>query len=235
VKRGKLLTIRVARADNRRPVTSEFTFRWLAILQASKGEAVMNTRHIVKMLSLVVAAFLVASAVTFAQAPNAVPPPPPSVKVGQAAPDFTANYLAMENGRPAFKPVKLSDFKGQKNVVLAFFPAAFSPGCTSEMAKYQETSGQFNSNNTVILGMSVDSTWANAAFADKLGVKFNILSDASREISRSYGVFDERGLVARRTTFVIDSKGAVQKIFQAQEALDPAHSLEACALLKELK
>jgi peroxiredoxin len=146
--------------------------------------------------------------------------------VGQAAPDFTANYLAMENGRPAFKPVKLSDFKGQKNVVLAFFPAAFSPGCTSEMAKYQETSGQFNSNNTVILGMSVDSTWANAAFADKLGVKFNILS---------YGVFDERGLVARRTTFVIDSKGAVQKIFQAQEALDPAHSLEACALLKELK
>ena len=72
---------------------------------------------------------------------------------------------------------KLSDFKGKKNVVLAFFPAAFSPGCTSEMAKYQETSGQFNTNNTVILGMSVDSTWANAAFADKLGVKFNILSD----------------------------------------------------------
>jgi peroxiredoxin len=73
------------------------------------------------------------------------------------------------------------------------------------MAKYQETSGQFNSNNTVILGMSVDSTWANAAFADKLGVKFNILSDASRDISRSYGVFEEKGLVARRTAFVIDS------------------------------
>jgi peroxiredoxin len=214
---------------------SEFVFRWLAILQASKGEAVMNTRHIVKMLSLVVAACLAASASTFAQAPNAAPPPPPSVKVGQAAPDFSANYLAMDNGRPSFKPVKLSDYKGQKNVVLAFFPAAFSPGCTSEMAKYQETSGQFNTNNTVILGMSVDSTWANAAFADKLGVKFNILSDASREISRSYGIFDERGLVARRTTFVIDSKGVVQKVFQAQEALDPAHSLEACALLKEIK
>ena len=124
---------------------------------------------------------------------------------------FTANYLAMDNGRPAFKPVKLSDFKGQKNVVLAFFPAAFSPGCTGEMAKYQETSGQFSSNNTVILGMSVDGTWANAAFADKLGVKFNILSDASREISRSYGIFDERGLVARRTTFVIDSKGSCRR------------------------
>ena len=180
-------------------------------------------------------ACLLMSASAGAQAPNAAPPPPPSVKVGQAAPDFTARYLAMENGRPAFKSVKLSDFKGQKNVVLAFFPAAFSPGCTSEMAKYQENSGQFNSNNTVILGMSVDSTWANAAFADKLGVKFNILSDATRDISKSYGVWNEGQLVANRTTFVIDTKGVVQKEFMATEALDPAKSLEACALLKEVK
>src|SRR5262245_34726386 len=195
----------------------------------------MNTRHIVKMLSLVVAAFLAASALTFAQAPNAAPPPPPSVKVGQAAPDFTANYLAMDNGRPAFKPVKLSEYKGQKNVVLAFFPAAFSPGCTSEMAKYQETSGQFNTNNTVILGISVDSPWANAAFTEKLGVQFPILSDAKRDISRAYGVFDEQNVIARRTTFVIDREGIVQQVFMAQEALDPAHALEVCALLKEVK
>ena len=195
----------------------------------------MSIRHLHLTASLAMAASLLTAGPARAQAPNATPPPPPSVKTGQAAPDFTANYLAMENGRPGFKSVKLSDYKGQKNVVLAFFPAAFSPGCTNEMAKYQENSGQFNSNNTVILGMSVDSTWANAAFADKLGVKFNILSDASREISKSYGVFDERGLVSRRTTFVIDSKGIVQKVFMAQEALDPAHSLEACALLKEVK
>jgi peroxiredoxin len=178
---------------------------------------------------------LLMGAAASAQAPNAAPPPPPSVKVGQAAPDFTARYMTMENGRPSFKPVKLSDYKGQKNVVLAFFPAAFSPGCTNEMAKYQETSGQFNANNTVILGMSVDSTWANAAFADKLGVKFPILSDANREISKSYGVWNEQGLVANRSTFVIDTKGVVQKEFIAAEALDPAKSLEACALLKEVK
>jgi peroxiredoxin len=194
----------------------------------------MKQLAFVKTATLALGVSIVA-ATAYAQAPNAAPPPPPSVKVGQAAPDFTASYLAMENGRPGFKQVKLSEFKGQKNVVLAFFPAAFSPGCTSEMAKYQETSGQFNANNTVILGMSVDSTWANAAFADKLGVKFNILSDASRDISRSYGVFNERGLVANRTTFVIDKNGIVQKEFMATEALDPAHSLEACALLKEVK
>jgi peroxiredoxin len=195
----------------------------------------MTQRALLKTACLALGACVIFPASGYAQGPNAAPPPPPTVKVGQVAPDFTARYLAMENGRPSFKPVKLSDYKGQKNVVLAFFPAAFSPGCTNEMAKYQETSGQFNANNTVILGMSVDSTWANAAFAEKLGVKFNILSDASREISKSYGVFNEQQLVANRTTFVIDTKGVVQKEFISTEALDPAHSLEACALLKEVK
>src|SRR4029077_2277813 len=154
---------------------------------------------------------------------------------GQAAPAFSAPFLSMENGRPNFKSVKLSEYKGQKNVVLAFFPAAFSPGCTNEMAKYQETSGQFNSNNTVILGMSVDSTWANAAFADKLGVKFNILSDANREISKSYDGWNEQGLEANRTTLVLDTTHTVQKDSMATEALNPAKSGEACAQLKEVK
>jgi peroxiredoxin len=184
---------------------------------------------------LVTGACVLFAATATAQAPNAAPPPPPSVKVGQAAPDFTASYLKRENGKFSFPQVKLSEFKGQKNVVLAFFPAAFSPGCTGEMAKYQEQSGQFNANNTVILGMSVDSTWANEAFADKLGVKFPILSDASRDVAKSYGVFNEKQLVANRTTFVIDKNGIVQKEFISTEALDPNKSLEACALLKEVK
>src|SRR5215831_13875845 len=200
-----------------------------------KGRFAMRTRVIQITAPLALAACLLTAPAARAQAPAAAPPPPPSVKNGQPAPDFTASYLAMDNGRPGFKSVKLSDFKGQKNVVLAFFPAAFSPGCTNEMAKYQETSGQFNTNNTVILGISVDSPWANAAFTEKLGVQFPILSDAKRDISRAYGVFDEQNVIARRTTFVIDREGIVQHVFMAQEALDPAHALEACALLKEVK
>ncbi len=195
----------------------------------------MTQCGLLRTASLATGACVLAAVTATAQGPNAAPPPPPSVKVGQAAPDFTASYLRTENGKFSFPQVKLSDFKGQKNVVLAFFPAAFSPGCTSEMAKYQEQSGQFNANNTVILGMSVDSTWANAAFADKLGVKFPILSDASRDVARNYGVFNEKQLVANRTTFVIDKNGIVQKEFMATEALDPNKSLEACALLKEVK
>jgi peroxiredoxin len=193
----------------------------------------MNAQPYMRTLPLALA--FLATATVRAQAP--APPPPPSVKVGQAAPDFTASYLGTPeaNGRRPRKEVKLSDFKGQKNVVLAFFPAAFSPGCTNEMAKYQETSGQFNANNTVILGISVDSPWANAAFAEKVGAEFNILSDAKRDISRAYGVFDEQNVIARRTTFVIDRQGIVQQVLMSQEALDPAQALEACALLKEVK
>jgi peroxiredoxin len=194
----------------------------------------MQASQYIRTLSIALAVCLLAVSVLHAQAPAS--PPPHGVKKGQAAPDLTASYLTLPdaNGRRQKKEVTLSDFKGQKNVVLAFFPAAFSPGCTNEMAKYQETSGQFNANNTVILGISVDSPWANAAFAEKLGVQFPILSDAKRDISRAYGVFDEQNIVARRTTFVIDREGIVQQVFMAQEALDPAHALEACAILKEV-
>jgi peroxiredoxin len=184
---------------------------------------------------MALAVCLLLTAVLGAQAP--APPPPPGVKVGQAAPDFTASYLMAPdaNGRRQRQQVKLSGFRGQKNVALAFFPAAFSPACTNEMAAYQETSGQFNAHNTVILGISVDSPWANAAFKEKLGAQFPILSDTKRDISRAYGVFDEENVVARRTTFVIDRQGIVQQVFMAQEALDPAHALEACAVLTEVK
>jgi peroxiredoxin len=197
----------------------------------------MRTRELIVTFPLLLAVCALTPTAARAQTPAGTPPAPPSVKAGQAAPDFTANYLAPAdaNGRRQSKPVTLSEFKGDKNVVLAFFPAAFSPGCTSEMAKYQESSGQFNSNNTVILGMSVDSPWANAAFAEKLGARFNILSDARRDISRAYGVFDEQAVIARRTTFIIDRQGVVQKVFMAQEALDPNNALEVCALLKEVK
>jgi len=194
----------------------------------------MTQRGWLKTGSLVTGACVLFAATAMAQAPGAAPPPP-SVKVGQPAPDFAAKYLVRKEKGFDFPEVKLSEFKGKKNVVLAFFPAAFSPGCTNEMAKYQEQSGQFNANNTVILGMSVDSTWANEAFAEKLGVKFPILSDSNRSLTKNYGLFNEGQQVANRATFVIDKNGIVQKEFIQTEALDPAKALEACALLKEVK
>ncbi|MGE5813536.1 MAG: hypothetical protein ACM36C_03540 [Acidobacteriota bacterium] len=73
-------------------------------------------------------AAMMAAGQSAGQAAGPPPPPPPAVKVGEQAPDFTLSYLAMEDGKYARKDVTLGSFKGKQNVVLAFFPAAFSPG-----------------------------------------------------------------------------------------------------------
>jgi peroxiredoxin (alkyl hydroperoxide reductase subunit C) len=101
------------------------------------------------------------------------------------------------------------------------------------MSRYRDNAGQFNETNTAVFGLSVDSTWANKAFRDQLGVEFPILSDFKREVSKSYGVLDEESGVSRRTTFVIDTEGVVRHIDQAREALDPSGAIGMCQRLKK--
>ncbi len=81
-----------------------------------------------------------------------------------------------------------------------------------------------------MIGVSVDSVWANKAFAEQLRLGFPLLSDNKREVSRAYGVYDEGNDVARRTTFVIDANGVVQRVDQSSEALDPNGAIGACPL-----
>jgi mycoredoxin-dependent peroxiredoxin len=176
------------------------------------------------------------SAPLAAQPPaNQPPPPPPSVKVGDTAPDFTLAWFAPtgEPGKFKNEQIALSSFKGKQNVVVAFFPAAFSPGCTSEMQKYQASSGQFTAANTVILGVSVDSTWSNKAFREQLGVSFPILSDWKKDVSRQYGLLNETNGTARRATFVVDKQGVVQKVDVGSEALDPSAVVGMCEKLSK--
>jgi peroxiredoxin len=168
------------------------------------------------------------------QAPAAQqpPPPPPSIKIGEAVPDFTLPYMSPKaGGGYENKDMKLSDFKGEQNVVLAFFPAAFSPGCTSEMQKYHASTGQFTAVNTAIFGVSVDSTWANKAFREQIGAEFPILSDWKKDLSRKLGVLDENSGFARRTTFVIDKQGVLKEIIQGRDALDPSGVVGMCEKL----
>ena len=171
-------------------------------------------------------------------APAAQPaPPPPSVKVGDPAPDFDLAYFAVTDAAatpPKYenRRVKLSDFKGKQNVVVAFFPAAFSPGCTTEMKQYQTSHGTFTAANTTILGVSVDSTWSNRAFREQLGVQFPILSDWKREAAKAYGLYDENAGIARRATFVVDKTGVVRKVDIGREALDPSGVVGMCQKLE---
>ena len=88
-----------------------------------------------------------------------------------------------------------------------------------------------NETNTQVLGISVDSVWANKAFHDQLGVEFPILSDFKHDVAKKYGVLDENSGVARRTTIVIDPNGIVQHIEQGAEALDPNGAVGVCERL----
>jgi peroxiredoxin len=103
------------------------------------------------------------------------------------------------------------------------------------MSRYRDNAGDFTATNTQVLGLSVDSAWANKAFREQLGIDFPILSDSKKEVARLYGVLDEQSGAARRTTFVIDTEGVVRHIDQGRDAMDPTGAINACRLIREPK
>lgn len=127
-----------------------------------------------------------------------------AITVGQQAPDFTLK--ANDD-----KEYKLSDLKG-KNVVLAFYPLDFSPVCTNEHSCVRDDLSHFQNLNAQVFGISVDSTWAHKAFAEKLGLKYPLLADFHPKgaVAEKYGVYlAERGITARAVV-VIDTGGIVR-------------------------
>jgi mycoredoxin-dependent peroxiredoxin len=101
------------------------------------------------------------------------------------------------------------------------------------MQRYRENAASFNAANAAVFGVSVDSTWANKAFREQVGVDFPILSDTKRDYVRQLGILDEGSGFARRTTFVIDANGILQHIDQGSDAIDPTGAVGACSLLKK--
>ncbi len=156
---------------------------------------------------------------------SAQAPPKTHLKVGDAAPQFT---MPSTTG----KPVKLSDFKGQKNVVLAFYPAAFTGGCTKEMQAYQLGLDKFTGADTQVFGVSSDNTPSQRKFAEELKVNFPMLSDfTTRQASKDYGVLMADRGIANRTTFVIDKEGKIQHIEEGSAAIDITGAANACSRL----
>lgn len=152
-------------------------------------------------------------------------PPKTHLKVGDAAPQFA---MPSTTG----KPVKLSDFKGQKNVVLAFYPAAFTGGCTKEMQAYQLGLDKFTGADTQVFGVSTDNTPSQRKFAEELKVTFPMLSDfTTRQASKDYGVLMADRGIANRTTFVIDKEGKIQHIEEGSAAIDITGAANACSRL----
>jgi peroxiredoxin Q/BCP len=134
------------------------------------------------------------------------------LKEGDTAPDFS---LPDENG----KTIKLSQFKGKKDVVLYFYPKDLTPGCTVEACDFSEHLPKFTRKDAVILGVSFDDGEKHQKFIEKNGLKITLLSDLEKKVANAYGVYQEKSLYGRkfmgivRSTFIIDKKGKLKKIF----------------------
>lgn len=126
--------------------------------------------------------------------------------VGEPAPDFE---LSNQFG----EPIRLSDLRG-RSVVLVFYPFAFSGICTGELCELRDNLALFEDADAVVLGVSVDSKFAQRAYAEKEGYAFDLLADfwPHGEVAARYGVFDEESGMAKRGTFIIDTSGIVRYV-----------------------
>ena len=128
-----------------------------------------------------------------------------TLTIGQSAPNFE---LVNQHG----EKVSLASFKGEKNVVVLFYPFAFSGMCTGELCALRDDLSAFQNESVQLLAISCDPMFSQRAFAEHEGYKFPLLSDfwPHGEVSKSYGVFDEERGRASRGTFVIDKAGIVR-------------------------
>jgi len=134
------------------------------------------------------------------------------LKAGDAAPDFAIPEGVAKDQIGDAK--KLSDLKG-KNVVLAFYPKAFTPGCTSQMCGYRDDFSTFKSSNTVVLAISIDEQAESNRFKTEHQLPFAVVGDPKHEIIAKYGVeLMKRGEFeyAKRTTFLVDKDGKIAYI-----------------------
>jgi peroxiredoxin Q/BCP len=126
-------------------------------------------------------------------------------QVGQPAPKFTLQTFPSGE-------VKLADFAGKKNVILAFYPKDNTPGCTLEMCGFSADLSKFESVDTEVLGISCDSVNSHEKFAGKFKLKQKLLSDPGGNTARAYGVIAEGKSSASRVLFIIDKGGIVRFI-----------------------
>ena len=147
-------------------------------------------------------------------------PPELKLKEGDEAPDFTA---ATTDGRS----VSLAGFKG-KNVVLYFYPRDDTPGCTKEACAFRDEFSAFKCKDTVVLGVSIDSSKSHAKFAEKYKLPFTLLADEDKQIVEAYGVWGQKSFLGRkymgthRITFLIGPDGRIKKIWPTVKPADHA-------------
>jgi len=139
--------------------------------------------------------------------------------VGDLAPDFT---LKNQHG----EDIALSSFRGAKNVVVVFFPFAFSGICTGELCDIRDNLGDFAGLDAEVLAISCEHFFSNRAFADRDGYEFSILSDfwPHGDVSRSYGTFNDDAGAPNRGTYVLDREGVLR--WKVEQGIGEARKLD---------
>lgn len=134
------------------------------------------------------------------------------LKQGDKAPEFK---LTADNG----EDISLKDFRGKK-VILYFYPKDMTSGCTVEACDFRDNIKKIERKNAVVIGVSPDDTKSHVKFKDKYELPFTLLSDTTKKMLEDYGVWQEKSMYGRkymgvvRTTFVIDEKGKIEKVFE---------------------
>ena len=137
------------------------------------------------------------------------------LKKGDKAPEFCLKTTPDQS-------VSLTDFKGRP-VILAFYPADWSPVCGDQMALYNEVLSEFQKFNAELIGISVDGVWCHGAFARDRKLHFPLLSDFEPKgaMARTYGVYREADGVTERALFVIDGEGLIQWSYISPIGVNP--------------
>jgi peroxiredoxin len=137
------------------------------------------------------------------------------LKAGTAAPDFSLNVTPDQK-------LTLSELRG-KPVILAFYPADWSPVCGDQMALYNEVLPEFHKHEAVLLGISVDGVWCHEAFAKDRHLHFTLLSDFEPKgaVAQAYGVYRPADGITERALFVIDRKGMIAWSYCSPIAVNP--------------
>lgn len=148
-----------------------------------------------------------------------------ALKAGVRAPEFELHATPDQR-------IKLSDFRGQR-VVLAFYPADWSPVCGDQLALYNELRDEFAKHKAMCIGISVDGAWCHAAFREHRGYKLPLLSDfePKGQVARDYNVYRSREGGCERALFVIDEDGLIRWIYVSPIGINPG----ADGILKALE
>lgn len=160
------------------------------------------------MKRVLVALFLLAAAgLVFAQSSPALKGTEAAPRVGDAAPDFQLPYATRDS--VARDSVRLSSFVGKRNVVLAFYPADWSGGCTREVCTLRDNFSSLGAVNADVIGISGDYVYSHFEWAKHHNLPFRLASDHSHGVAKSYGSYNETYGYNRRTVFVVDKAGKV--------------------------